>query len=146
MDEDEAVRNIDAAINRIKKASIDDGKGVNDHAPVDERPKQMDRLRAAIDYLNKASGDINIEEDNAFAGGLRNQALGDIRNAVNAVNRALTPVHPNYMAALSDLRAARWMIEHRPETTWQKTMDEDEAVRSEEHTSELQSLRHLVCR
>src|ERR1039458_8913850 len=37
--------------------------------------------------------------------------------------------HPSYLHALSDLRAARWLIEHRPETSWQKTMDEDEAVR-----------------
>lgn len=36
--------------------------------------------------------------------------------------------HPYYLHALSDLRAARWMIEHRP-GDWQRTVDEVEAVK-----------------
>ena len=36
--------------------------------------------------------------------------------------------HPYYLHALSDLRAARWMIEHRP-GNWVQTQDEIEAVR-----------------
>jgi hypothetical protein len=36
--------------------------------------------------------------------------------------------HPYYLHALSDLRAARWMIEHRP-GNWEQTTDEMEAVR-----------------
>ena len=36
--------------------------------------------------------------------------------------------HPAYLHALSDLRAARWLIEHRP-GDWQQTADEAEAVR-----------------
>jgi hypothetical protein len=36
--------------------------------------------------------------------------------------------HPYYLHALSDLRAARWMIEHRP-GNWQRTVDEVEAVK-----------------
>ena len=35
--------------------------------------------------------------------------------------------HPYYLHALSDLRAARWMIEHRP-GNWEQTVDEIEAV------------------
>jgi|SRR5450432_2017082 len=35
--------------------------------------------------------------------------------------------HPYYLHALSDLRAARWMIEHRP-GNWERTVDEIEAV------------------
>jgi hypothetical protein len=35
--------------------------------------------------------------------------------------------HPFYLHALSDLRAARWMIEHRP-GNWARTNDEVEAV------------------
>src|ERR1700757_1830614 len=38
VDEVQAVREIDAAINEIKKAAYDDGKNLNDHPPVDERP------------------------------------------------------------------------------------------------------------
>jgi len=36
--------------------------------------------------------------------------------------------HPAYLHALSDLRAARWLIEHRP-GDWSQTADEQEAVR-----------------
>lgn len=36
--------------------------------------------------------------------------------------------HPYYLHALSDLRAARWMIQHRP-GNWAQTADEVEAVR-----------------
>lgn len=36
--------------------------------------------------------------------------------------------HPAYLHALSDLRAARWLIEHRP-GDWAQTADEVEAVR-----------------
>jgi hypothetical protein len=36
--------------------------------------------------------------------------------------------HPYYLHALSDLRAARWMIQHRP-GNWAQTVDEVEAVR-----------------
>jgi hypothetical protein len=35
--------------------------------------------------------------------------------------------HPYYLHALSDLRTARWMIEHRP-GNWAQTQDEIEAV------------------
>jgi hypothetical protein len=38
------------------------------------------------------------------------------------------PHHPAYLHALSDLRAARWLIEHRP-GDWAQTADEREAVR-----------------
>ena len=38
------------------------------------------------------------------------------------------PHHPAYLHALSDLRAARWLIEHRP-GDWVQTADEQEAVR-----------------
>src|ERR1700734_745230 len=39
----------------------------------------------------------------------------------------LSGPHPYYLHALSDLRAARWMIEHRP-GNWAQTQDEIEAV------------------
>ena len=46
---------------------------------------------------------------------------------VNATGPKSFGAHPYYLHALSDLRAARWMIEHRP-GDWAKTMDEIEAV------------------
>jgi hypothetical protein len=51
--------------------------------------------------------------------------------SVGMISKASKPVqekHPYYLHALSDLRAARWMIEHRP-GNWQRTVDEIEAVK-----------------
>lgn len=47
---------------------------------------------------------------------------------VNSFHGNMRGEHPYYLHALSDLRAARWLIEHRP-ANWEKTMDEVEAVR-----------------
>src|SRR5882757_8826375 len=53
--------------------------------------------------------------------------------SMTAISRASAGVnatygdHPYYLHALSDLRAARWMIEHRP-GNWEQTVDEIEAV------------------
>jgi len=47
-DEAEAVRQIDAAINDIKQAAIDDGKNLADHPPVDARLDQRGRIHEAL--------------------------------------------------------------------------------------------------
>src|SRR5450631_1312966 len=70
-DEMEAVRQIDAAIGEIKKASIDDGKNLADHPAVDERNEHDGRLHVSIDYLKKARQDVGQDEDNRFAQGLQ---------------------------------------------------------------------------
>jgi hypothetical protein len=83
-DEGEAVRQIDAAINDIKKAAFDDGKNINDHPPLDDHPDNRGRIHEALQFLNKARADIGHEEDNAFAEGLRDRALGHIDGAIHA--------------------------------------------------------------
>jgi hypothetical protein len=83
-DEVEAVRQIDAAINDIRKAAFNDGKNPNDHPPVDENPDHRGRIHEALQYLNKARSDISSEEDNGFANGLRDRALGHIDGAIRA--------------------------------------------------------------
>jgi len=89
IDETEAVKRIDAAINEIKNASIDDGKNINDHPKVDEHPDHVGRLRKAIDFLNAAKEDVNREEDNSFAKGLRNRALIHINEAIRLTEKAI---------------------------------------------------------
>ena len=88
-DEIEAVHRIDAAIGEIKKASIEDGKNLEDHPPVDERADHPGRLHAALDFLRKARQDISHDEDNMFAQGLQARAYGHIDGAINAVKRAI---------------------------------------------------------
>jgi hypothetical protein len=86
-DEVEAVRQIDAAINDIKKAAIDDGRNTTDHPPVDEHPDHRGRIHEALEFLRKARADIAKEEDNAYAGGLRDRAIGHIDGAIGAARR-----------------------------------------------------------
>jgi hypothetical protein len=127
VDEVQAVQQIDAAIGEIKKASIDDGKNLEDHPPVDDRPDHGGRLEVALDYLGKARQDVAHDEDNKFAEGLQARAFQHIDGAIGDTKKALKGVHPAYLHALSDLRAARWMIEHRP-GNWNQTVDEVQAV------------------
>ena len=86
-DEDVGITEVDAAIGEIKKASIDDGKDVNDHPKVDVH-EHGSRLLRAIETLKKAHGDIDGEEDNPEARGLRHRALEHIDKALHAAERA----------------------------------------------------------
>jgi hypothetical protein len=85
--EDVAITEIDAAIAEIKKASIDDGKDLNDHPAVDAK-EHGSRLLRAMEVLHKAHADIDNEEDNPEASQLRHLALDHIRKAGDAANRA----------------------------------------------------------
>jgi len=86
-DEVEAVQQIDAAINDIKKAAIDDGKNLNDHPRIDERPDHPGRIHEALEILRRARADLAREEDNAYADGLRDRAIGHIDGAIHAARR-----------------------------------------------------------
>jgi len=86
-DESESVRQIDAAINDIKQAAIDDGKNLNDHPPIDTHIDHRGRIHKALDNLRRARADIAREEDNGYAHGLRNRAIGHIDGAINAARR-----------------------------------------------------------
>ena len=88
-DEMEAVKRIDRAIDEIKKAAIEDGKNLEDHPGVEDRHEHGGRLRLALDYLRKAHEDVNKEEDNDFAHGLKRRALEHIDGAKVAVERAI---------------------------------------------------------
>ena len=160
VDESEAIRRIEAAIHEIKIASIDDGKDIEDHVGIDERPDHGGRLHAALDFLNRAKGDVMEPENNGFAQGLQDRAIIHINEAIRIVKNTMAtiaaqntppppppqpvqpvqqysqpvvqqyvpPQHPAYLHALSDLRAARWMLQNRP-GNWDLTVDEIEAVR-----------------
>jgi hypothetical protein len=80
-EETHAIREIDAAINEIKKASIDDGKDLNDHPPVDVHMDKKGRYHRALELLDKAHHDISEREDDQFAHGLRHRALEHIDEA-----------------------------------------------------------------
>ncbi len=77
-----AIEEIDAAIREIRKASIDDGKNLADHPPVDVRLDGPGRIHHARELLLKAKSDVDKEEDNQFAAGLQMRALKHIRAAI----------------------------------------------------------------
>ena len=83
---------LDEASSELKKASIDDGKDLNDHPPVDAKLDWPGRLHRALELLNKAHSDISREEDNAFAQGLQQRALGHIDKARQHVKEAIQVV------------------------------------------------------
>ncbi|HXZ11825.1 MAG TPA: hypothetical protein VEG64_05480 [Candidatus Sulfotelmatobacter sp.] len=88
-EEKEAIHAIDDAIGEIKKASIDDGKDLNDHPPVDAGLDHTGRLHRAKELLEKAHQDIAHEEDNGFAQGLQQRAFGHIDRAIRNVDEAI---------------------------------------------------------
>jgi hypothetical protein len=63
----------------IHEAAIDDGKPMNDHPPIDARLHHRDRIRGALDLLEKSAKDIEEREDNTFA-----RACGAARSATSA--------------------------------------------------------------
>jgi hypothetical protein len=87
-DENKAIADVDAAIGKIKAASIDDGKNLDDHPAVDA-PDRKGRLHKALADLQTAREHVNKEEDNAFAQGLKARALRDIESAVMRTREGL---------------------------------------------------------
>jgi hypothetical protein len=85
--EDVAISEVEAAVAEIKKASIDDGKDLNDHPAVDVKEHGSRLLRAA-ETLHRAQSDIGGEEDNPEVRELRHRALEHIQKAIDATNRA----------------------------------------------------------
>jgi hypothetical protein len=151
-DENRAIREIDAAINEIKSASIDDGKNIDDHPPVDEALVWGGRLQKALELVESARRDVNQEEDNNFARGLKNRAVSHIDLASRAIHDGMADAHiqpgapiaeqpappppppppgagahPAYLHAMSDLRHVRALLERpaHPEVKW----DENNAIR-----------------
>ena len=92
-DDDAAIREIDAAINEIKLASIDDGKGLNDPFPMDASVSPHDRFRKANELLFKAHNDLAKAEDVPQLRGLRDRAIGHVDRAHNIVDNAERTAH-----------------------------------------------------
>jgi hypothetical protein len=89
VDEINAVKEINKAIQELKEAAIEDGKNIEDHPPVSEIADRPGRLHAAIDFLKKARREIDHEEDNNFANGLRNRSYNHIDISIQLVKNAL---------------------------------------------------------
>jgi hypothetical protein len=92
-DDNAAIREIDAAINEIKRAAIDDGKGDADPFPIDRSLSPHDRFRKANELLASAHHDLDRAEDVPASRGLRDRALGHIDAAHQIVDNAWRTAH-----------------------------------------------------
>jgi hypothetical protein len=90
--EDVAITEIDKAIGEIKKASIDDGKNLEDHPAVQGINDRPGRLHKALELLHKVHGDVAREEDDPFTKGLRDRAIMHIDEAAHATEHAIGDV------------------------------------------------------
>jgi len=87
-----AIEEIDHAIAEVKQAAYDDGKDVGDHVPVDPHDPWAGRLHKARALLDKAHHDIEKEEDNPEARGLRDRVIMHIDRAHHHVDEAIAIV------------------------------------------------------
>ncbi len=157
-DEGVAIREIDAALNELRQAAIDDGKNVNDHPPVEGTLDWPGRLHRALELLRNARRACEQEEDNAGTQGLRARALQHIDGAIRHIEQGIAanyprsqpppPVavvyvarppqqaappppesHPAYLHAIADLRHSRAHLERPGRVTMRTAWDEAVAIR-----------------
>jgi hypothetical protein len=88
-DENTAIKKIDDAINEIKKASINDGKDLKDHPPVDTKLDRKGRLHHALELLERSHKDIKEKESNNNDKGLQKRALEHIDGAINITKQGI---------------------------------------------------------
>jgi hypothetical protein len=87
-DDKEAIREIDAAIGEIKRAAIDDGKGLNDPFPIDTSLSPRNRFHKANELLWKVHNDLSRAEDVPESRGLRDRAILHVDHAHQIVDAA----------------------------------------------------------
>jgi hypothetical protein len=91
--DNEAIREIDAAIAEIKRASIDDGKGLHDPFPIDTHLTPRNRFHKATELLLSARNDLSHAEDMPSSRGLRDRAIGHVNRAHQFVDEADRTAH-----------------------------------------------------
>ena len=89
-EEQEAISEIDHTIQDIHKASLDDGKDLNDHPPIDAKLDHKGALHHALELTGKAKDDISMHETNSFAQNLRQRALDHLTAIDHHLNAALS--------------------------------------------------------
>lgn len=92
-DDNAAIREIDAAIDEIKRAAIDDGKSPNAPFPIDQHLGPHDRFRKANELLAAAHNDLARAEDVPQSRGLRDRAIGHVDTAHHIVDNAWRTAH-----------------------------------------------------
>jgi hypothetical protein len=95
-DDATAVEQIDAAMRDVKEAAVDDGKPLSDHPPVDELAGRTERLRRALELLDRAFEENYQRDQVSFLNGLKaNSAQRHIDEARKVVQHALATKRVN---------------------------------------------------
>ncbi len=89
----EARRQANDAIYDIDRASILDGKDLNDHPAIDVSLKDAGRLHEVLRLLYAAHRDLAYNESNASDFGWRDRAFKHIDHSINDVKEALRLKH-----------------------------------------------------
>jgi hypothetical protein len=84
-----AIQEIDAAMQEIRAASIDDGKDIHDHMPLDARETFSSRYRKAREAGDAAWHDVDQAEENGSVRGLKHRALDHIEKANHIVDHMM---------------------------------------------------------
>jgi hypothetical protein len=84
-----AIQEIDAAIQEIRAASIDDGKDTQDHMPIDTQETFASRYRKARQAGDAAWHDVDQAEENGSVRGLKHRALDHIEKANHIVDHIM---------------------------------------------------------
>jgi hypothetical protein len=92
-DDKEAIHEIEAAIGEIKRAAIDDGKGLDAPFPIDASLSPHDRFRKANELLWKVHNDLSRAEDVPASRGLRDRAIMHVDRAHQIVDNAERTAH-----------------------------------------------------
>jgi hypothetical protein len=90
--EKDAIHKINDAIKEIKQASIDDGKDIADHPPIDSHLDWPGRLHKSKELVDRAIGDCSKEEDNPYTQGLQMRVLKHLHEANHHLDEAISIV------------------------------------------------------
>ncbi|WP_106077304.1 hypothetical protein [Chromobacterium amazonense] len=88
-DERRAVGEIDAALNEMQRAAIEDGKDPWRYEQPDARMSPTDRFHKALELLDAARRDASHQEDDPWVRDLQHRILHHIDGAHHAVQQAI---------------------------------------------------------
>jgi hypothetical protein len=83
--EKNAMAEIDQAVTELESV-VNDGKGPDDHPPLDSHLRWIPRLNKAADLLNKAHDNVQKEDDSS---GARERAIEHIGKASKFIQQAI---------------------------------------------------------
>jgi hypothetical protein len=90
--EDVAITEVDRAIGETRKAALEDGKNLAEHAHEDAVLDHAGRLHHALDLLRQAHADVHQEEDNPGTRDMRGRIDAHVDVAIQATERAIRDV------------------------------------------------------